>query len=80
MGARRLRGEPRYPGQARQTAEGLAAKGKACDLTELLREVVAVETGMEGTGQIEDAVPHTLWQAVVAGPAAAGAREMSPVP
>lgn len=53
------------PGRAQQTAEGLAAKGKASDLTELLREVVVVETGIGGAGQIEDAVLHALWQAVV---------------
>jgi hypothetical protein len=48
------------PGRAQQTADGLAAEGEAFLLDQFFTEVVVVETGIGGAGQIEDAVSHAL--------------------
>jgi hypothetical protein len=48
------------PGRAQQTVEGLAAEGEAFLLDQFFTEVVVVETGIGGAGQIEDAVSHAL--------------------
>jgi hypothetical protein len=34
--------------------------------------VMVVETGIGGAGQMQDAVPHAIWQAAMAGSSAAG--------
>ena len=66
-----MRGAPR-PGRAQQTAEGFAAEGEAFHLAKFFTEVVVVEAGIGGAGQMQDAIPHALRQAAVAGPSAAG--------
>jgi hypothetical protein len=63
------------PGRTQQTAEGLAAERKAFDLTELFAKVMVVETGIGGASQLQDAIPHALGQAAVAGPPAADVRQ-----
>lgn len=60
------------PGRAQQTAEGLAPEREAFLLDQFFTEVVVVETGIGGAGQMQDAIPHALRQATVAGPPAAG--------
>ncbi len=41
-------------------------------LGQFFAEVMVVEAGIGGTGQLQDALPHALGQAAVAGPSAAG--------
>ena len=60
---------------AQQTAQGFAAEREAFLLDELLAEVMVVEAGIAGAGQLQDAIAHALGQAAVAGPAAAGVRQ-----
>jgi len=48
------------PGRAQQTAEGLAAEGEAFLFDQFFAEVVVVETGIGGAGQMQDAIPHAL--------------------
>jgi len=48
------------PGRAQQTAEGLAAEEEAFLFDQFFAEVVVVETGIGGAGQMQDAIPHAL--------------------
>jgi hypothetical protein len=60
------------PDRAQQTTEGLATQREAFHLTKLLAQVMVVEAGIAGAGQLQDAVPRALRQATVAGSSAAG--------
>ena len=60
------------PGRAQQTAEGLASEREAFLLDQFFAEVMVVEAGIGGAGQMQDAVPHAIRQAAMAGPSAAG--------
>ena len=59
-------------GLAQQTAKGLATKREAFLLDQFFAEVVVVETGIGGAGQMQDTIPHALRQAAMAGPSATG--------
>ena len=59
-------------GRAQHTAESLAAQREAFDLAELLTQVMVVEAGIGGAGQLQDAIAHVLRQAAGAGSPAAG--------
>jgi len=54
-------------GRAQQTAKGLAGEGEAFDLAKFFAEVMVVEVRIGGAGQMQDAVPHALRQAAMAG-------------
>src|ERR1039457_358269 len=56
------------PGRAQQTAKGLASEREAFDLAKFFAEVMIVEAGIGGAGQMQDTVPHALRQAVGGGP------------
>jgi hypothetical protein len=60
------------PGRAQQTAKGLAPEREAFLLDQFFAEVMIVEAGIGGAGQMQDAVPQAIRQATVAGSAAAG--------
>ena len=59
-------------GRAQQTAKGLAPEREAFLLDQFFAEVMVVETGIGGAGQMQDAVPHAIRQAAMAGSSAAG--------
>src|ERR1039458_9797221 len=67
-------------GRAQQTAESLATEREAFDLAKFFAEVMVVEAGIGGAGQMQDAVPHELRQAELAGPSAAGVWLVRPPP
>ena len=58
--------------RAQQTAEGFAPEREAFDLAKFFTEVMVVETGIGGAGQLQDAIPRALGQATMAGPPATG--------
>ena len=60
------------PGRAQQTAKGLAPEREAFFLDQFFAEVMVVEAGIGGAGQLQDALPHAIRQAAVAGSPAAG--------
>ena len=60
------------PGRAQQTAEGLAPEREAFLLDQFFAEVMVVEAGIGGAGQMQDAVPHAIRQTAMAGSSAAG--------
>ena len=60
------------PGRTQQTAEGFASEREAFLLDQFFAEVMVVETGISGAGQMQDAVPHAIGQAAMAGSSAAG--------
>ena len=60
------------PGRAQQTAEGLAPEREAFLLDQFFAEVMVVEDGIGGAGQMQDAVPHAIRQTAMAGSSAAG--------
>ena len=60
------------PGRAQQTAKSLASERETFDLAKFFAEVMIVETGIGGAGQLQDAVPHALRQTAMTGPSAAG--------
>ena len=55
---------------AQQTAEGLAAQRETFLLAELFAEMVIIEAGIAGAGQMQDGSTDALGQAAVAGTAA----------
>ena len=57
---------------AQQAAQGFAAEREAFLFRELLAEMVVVEPGIGGAGQLQDTVPQAIRQAAVTGPSAAG--------
>ena len=59
-------------GRAQQTAEGLAPEREAFLLDQFFAEVMVVEAGIGGAGQMQDAVPQAIRQAAMAGSSAAG--------
>src|SRR5579862_3401730 len=59
-------------GRAQQAAKGLAPEREAFRLDQFFTEVMIVEAGIGGAGQVQDAVPHTIRQTAVAGSPAAG--------
>ena len=66
-----MRGEP-ISGRAQQAAKSLASEREAFDLDQFFAQVMIVETGIGGAGQMHDAVPQAIRQAAMAGPSAAG--------
>ena len=60
------------PGRAQQTAKGFAPEREAFLLDQFFAEVMVVEAGIGGAGQMQDAIPHALRQAAMAGSSAAG--------
>ena len=60
------------PGRAQQAAQGLTPKREAFLLDQFFAEVMIVETGIGGAGQMQDAVPQAIGQAAMAGSSAAG--------
>ena len=62
---------------AKQTAEGLSAEREAFDLVEFFAEMVIVEAGAAGAGQMQDAGAHGFRQTARARASAAGARQIS---
>ena len=60
------------PGRAQQAAKGLAPEREAFLLDQFFAEVMVVEAGIGGAGQMQDAIPHALRQAAMAGSPAAG--------
>lgn len=58
-------------GRTQETTEGFAAEREAFDLTELLMEMMIVESGIAGAGQSENALAQRIGQAARAGTAAA---------
>ena len=59
-------------GRAQQTAESLSSQREAFLLDQFFAEVMIVETGIGGAGQMQDAVAHAIGQASMAGSSAAG--------
>jgi hypothetical protein len=62
-------------GGAQQLAHGFAMKGKALDLTKFLGEVMIVEPGIGGAGQMNDLTAHPVGQAARTGATAADVRQ-----
>jgi len=62
-------------GLAQESAQDFTAEGEALDLTKFFAEVVIVEAGIGGTGQMEGGLPHLSRQAAGAGPSAVGVRQ-----
>ena len=60
------------PGRAQQTAKGLTPQREAFLLDQFFAEVMVVEAGIGGAGQVQDAVSHALRQAAMARSSAAG--------
>src|SRR5450759_756736 len=60
------------PGRAQQAAKSFAPEREAFLLDQFFAEVMVVEAGIGGAGQLHDAVPHALRQTTMAGPSAAG--------
>ena len=58
--------------RAQQTAESFAPEREAFLLGQFFAEMMVVETGIGGAGQMQDAIPHALRQTAMAGPSAAG--------
>ena len=57
---------------AQQAAEGFAAEREAFLFGELFAKVMVIEAGIASASQMQDAIPHALGQAAMAGPPAAG--------
>ena len=60
------------PGRAQQTTQRLAPEREAFLLDQFFTEVMVVEAGIGGAGQLQDALPHALRQAAMTGSSAAG--------
>ena len=60
------------PGRAQQTAKGFAPQREAFLLDQFFAQVMVIEAGIGGSGQLQDAIPHVLRQAARAGSSAAG--------
>src|SRR5579871_193882 len=60
------------PGRAQQTAKGFAPEREAFLLDQFFAQVMVVEAGIGGAGQLQDAIPHALRQTARAGSSAAG--------
>ena len=59
-------------GRAQQTTKSLAAEREAFDLVKFFAEMMVVEAGISGAGQLQDAVAQAIRQATMTGPSAAG--------
>jgi len=51
------------PGRAQQMAKGLASARETFDVAKFFAEVMVVEAGIGGAGQLQDAFPHAIGQA-----------------
>jgi hypothetical protein len=60
------------PCRAQQAAKGFAPERETFLLDQFFAEVMVVETGLGGAGQLQDAIPQALRQAAMTGPPATG--------